>query len=126
MSLVLVVAVSLTGFLTYSMPAHYYWIQESNILRYALLGMLLSEFEGLTFVAPDGSVLYGIEALPARLLLPLILIMTIVFTLLILIPLSSIDHSYNKSISFFILLRKSIFSIIFFLYFYFYLLKSET
>ena len=67
MSLVLIVALSLTGFLTYDMPVYYKWIQDANILRFALLALLKIEFEGLTFVAADGLAYEGIDAIPAGL-----------------------------------------------------------
>jgi len=64
MSLILIVVLSLTGFLTPSMPAYYLWIQNSNVLRFAMQGLLLNEFDGLTFVKSDGSKVYGINAIP--------------------------------------------------------------
>jgi ATP-binding cassette subfamily G (WHITE) protein 2 len=49
LSLFLIIALSLTGFLTYSMPVYYNWIMEANIMRFALLALVINEFEGLQF-----------------------------------------------------------------------------
>jgi len=68
LSLVLIVALSLAGFLTYEMPIWYRWIQDSNIFRFAILALLINEFDGLQFTTPDGgTTIDGISALPVGL-----------------------------------------------------------
>lgn len=72
LSLILIVALSLAGFLTYSMPIYYIWIENSNVLRFALLALLINEFDGLTFKSTDsftGATIYvkGLDALPTGL-----------------------------------------------------------
>lgn len=68
MSLILIVALSLTGFLTASMPEWYVWIQDSNIMRFALLALLINEFEGMTFTdTASGAKVVGLDALPPSL-----------------------------------------------------------
>jgi hypothetical protein len=59
LSLILIVVLSLTGFLSSSMPSFYVWIMDINIMRFALLALLTNEFEGLEFTAIDGSVVVG-------------------------------------------------------------------
>jgi ABC-type multidrug transport system ATPase subunit/ABC-type multidrug transport system permease subunit len=67
MSLILIVVLSLTGFLTTNMPSYYRWIEDSNILRFTMQGLLLIEFDGLIFTKDDGSKVYGINAIPSTL-----------------------------------------------------------
>lgn len=68
MSLILIVALSLTGFLTSEMPSYYLWIQDSNVFRFALLALLINEFDGLEFTDDKGNVVAkGMAALPAGL-----------------------------------------------------------
>jgi ABC-type multidrug transport system permease subunit len=67
LSLVLVVALSLAGFLTYEMPIWYRWVQDSNVFRFAILALLINEFDGLQFTTPDGGTIDGISALPVGL-----------------------------------------------------------
>jgi len=65
MSLVLIVALSLTGFLTSSCPTYYLFIQDSNVFRFALLALLINEFGGLEFTDDKGNVVVkGLAALP--------------------------------------------------------------
>lgn len=59
LSLILIVILSLTGFLTYSMPVYYVWIMDVNIMRFTLLALLINEFDGLEFIANDGTVVAG-------------------------------------------------------------------
>jgi ABC-type multidrug transport system ATPase subunit len=69
LSLVLIVALSLTGFLTYSMPVYYDWIMQSNLMRFALLGLLANEFDGLVVYDPaSGESIHGDASLPDSLL----------------------------------------------------------
>jgi ABC-type multidrug transport system ATPase subunit len=69
LSLVLIVALSLTGFLTYSMPSYYDWIMQSNLMRFALLGLLANEFDGLVVYDPvSGEAIHGDASLPDSLL----------------------------------------------------------
>jgi ABC-type multidrug transport system ATPase subunit/ABC-type multidrug transport system permease subunit len=65
MSLFLIVVLSLTGFLTYSMPYFYVWIQDSNVMRFGMLALILNEFEGQTFTDSSGNEYNGIDALPS-------------------------------------------------------------
>lgn len=67
LSLVLIVALSLTGFLTYSMPVYYSWIMQSNLMRFALMGLIVNEFQGISFHSPDGVTVAGLDALPTSL-----------------------------------------------------------
>ena len=64
LSLVLIVALSLTGFLTYNMPYFYVWIMKSNMYRFALIALLINEFEGLEFTAEDGTKVNAMDTLP--------------------------------------------------------------
>ena len=72
LSLILIVALSLAGFLTYEMPPWYSWIQDANVLRFALLALLINEMDGLRLTMTDaatGATVYvdGISALPVGL-----------------------------------------------------------
>lgn len=69
LSLVLIVALSLTGFLTYSMPVYYDWIMQSNLMRFALLGLLANEFDGLViYDSVTGDAIHGKDSLPDSLM----------------------------------------------------------
>lgn len=48
LSLFLIIVLSLSGFLTSGMPVYYKWIEDSNVLRFAMLGLIQNEFTGLT------------------------------------------------------------------------------
>ena len=67
LSLVLIVALSLAGFLTYEMPIWYRWIQDCNIFRFAILALLINEFDGLQFTTELGETINGISVLPVGL-----------------------------------------------------------
>lgn len=68
MSLVLIVALSLAGFLTAKMPPWYDWIAQSNVFRFALLALCINEFDGLLFRDGDsGPSVAGVHALPPSL-----------------------------------------------------------
>jgi hypothetical protein len=64
----MIVALSLTGFLTYSMPVYYLWIQNSNVMRFALLALIKNEFSGLEFIDSYGNKYNGEDALPPGLI----------------------------------------------------------
>ena len=64
LSLVLIVALSLTGFLTYNMPYFYVWIMKSNMYRFALIALIMNEYEGLEFNAEDGTKINAMDTLP--------------------------------------------------------------
>lgn len=66
-SLVLIVALSLAGFLTATMPPWYDWIAQSNVFRFALLALCINEFDGLVFRDGSGPSVVGIAALPSSL-----------------------------------------------------------
>ncbi len=105
LSLVLIVALSLTGFLTSSMPSYYLWIQDSNIFRFALLALLVNEFEGLELTDTAGNVVArGIEALPPGLqpeysfetYVGIIIAFVVGFRILIALQLTFIDLNYTQ------------------------------
>ena len=67
LSLILIVALSLAGFLTYSLPPWYSWIAEANVLRFALQALIINEFDGLQFTTSNGGVIAGLKAVPVGL-----------------------------------------------------------
>ena len=64
MSLVLIVALSLTGFLTFSMPYFYVWIMKSNMYRFALIALIINEMDGLELTMEDGTKVNALDTLP--------------------------------------------------------------
>jgi ABC-type multidrug transport system ATPase subunit/ABC-type multidrug transport system permease subunit len=67
LTLFLIIILSLSGFLTSDMPVFYEWIEDSNVLRFGLLGLILNEFSGLELVDSSGALIDGIAALPSSL-----------------------------------------------------------
>jgi ATP-binding cassette, subfamily G (WHITE), eye pigment precursor transporter len=67
LSLVLIVALSLAGFLTYSLPPWYSWIADANVLRFALLALIINEFDGIQFTTSYGGIVKGLDAVPVGL-----------------------------------------------------------
>lgn len=63
LSLVLIVALSLAGFLTYTMPVYYKWIMDANIMHFTVSALISNEFDGLVFQSSTGPV-YGFDAVP--------------------------------------------------------------
>lgn len=66
MTLFLIIILSLSGFLTSDMPVYYEWIQDSNVLRIAMLGLIKNEFTGLT-LHEGGLKSSGTDSLPQSL-----------------------------------------------------------
>ena len=67
LSLILIVALSLAGFLTYSLPPWYSWISDANVLRFALLALIINEFDGIQFTTSYGGTVKGLDAVPVGL-----------------------------------------------------------
>jgi len=64
LSLVLIVALSLTGFLTFSMPYFYVWIMKCNMYRFALIALIINEMDGLELTMADGTKVNALSTLP--------------------------------------------------------------
>lgn len=64
LTLFLVVVLSLSGFLTAEMPVFYEWIEDSNVLRFALLALIKNEFVGLEFTDQNGDKVGGLDSVP--------------------------------------------------------------
>ena len=67
MTLILIVILALSGFLTYEMPYFYEWIADSNVLRFGMLGLIRNEFVGLELKDKNGSTVQGLDMLPPAL-----------------------------------------------------------
>ena len=64
MMLFLIIVMALSGFLTYEMPYFYEWIQDSNVLRFGMLGLILNEFTGLELTDESGNKVDGLDSVP--------------------------------------------------------------
>lgn len=64
LSLVLIVALSLTGFLTFSMPYFYVWIMKCNMYRFALIALIINEMDGMELSMADGTKISALSTLP--------------------------------------------------------------
>lgn len=64
MTLFLIIVLALSGFLTYEMPYFYEWIQDSNVLRFGMLGLILNEFTGLELTDESGNKVNGLDSVP--------------------------------------------------------------
>ncbi len=64
LSLIMIVMLSLAGFLTYTMPIYYKWIMHSNILNFALSALISNEFDGLYLDSGNGVMVPAIDYLP--------------------------------------------------------------
>ena len=62
-SLVLLVLLSFTGFLTTSVPIYFSWVKHVSFLNYAASALWVSELEGATFATVDGGTVSGDELL---------------------------------------------------------------
>ncbi len=63
LSVVLVIALGLGGFLVTPTPSHYEWFQTINFFSYALTAMTLNEFAGLVLVDEQGQQVDALAAL---------------------------------------------------------------
>lgn len=67
MTLFLIIILALAGFLTSDMPVFYEWIEDSNVLRFAMLGLIKNEFSGQESKDESGGKVDGIDAIPSSL-----------------------------------------------------------
>lgn len=65
-SLVFIVILSFTGFLTASVPVYYGWIQDISFLRYANSALFINEMTGLELTREDGTIVRGEDLLPGN------------------------------------------------------------
>lgn len=63
-TVILIVILALSGFLTYEMPYFYQWIADCNVMRFGMLGLIRNEFMGLELKDTDGSIVRGMNMLP--------------------------------------------------------------
>ena len=62
-TLIIIVMLSLGGFLTYEMPIYYQWIMDSNVFHFTISALVSNEFNGLHFDV-NGVKVPAIELLP--------------------------------------------------------------
>ena len=59
LSLVALLIMSFTGFLVRDIPVYFEWIQQSAYISFATAALARSEFDGIQFRHPNGSLVEG-------------------------------------------------------------------